>query len=395
MKTATFISEKLEQLDRDLTASLPGNARLSLLTGSSGLALFYYNMYQQFGDEKYSNRAAAILEEAMEEVNNGIRSYTYCDGLAGYAYLLNYLQQKAFIDNSITDFLIQCDEILYSVFGRMQLKSNTDLLHGSLGLAAYFLDRYQSGTIELNRIRQIGEAIRLSLDEIILAQQAPQQDVYVNCGMAHGIVSMILFLVKYHELADNKAMVSASVKAAVDCLLRFKSTDPRSISLYPSIVKLNAAGMDTTYDIPLGWCYGDIIVSIGLYHAAQLLKDDNLLHEAEGLALAAARRNTPRSALVHDACLCHGGAGLAHMYKKWYRFTGNEIFNASYHLWMDKTLELSNHPDGIGGFKKYNGGPFVQMPGILDGAAGMGLVLMDYLQGEQEDNDWDRVLFLA
>ncbi|SHL16976.1 Lanthionine synthetase C-like protein [Chitinophaga jiangningensis] len=395
MKTATFINNKLEQLDRDLTASANEQSRLALLTGNSGLALFYYHMYHHFGDEQYRNRAAAILEEAMEEINKGIRSYTYCDGLAGYAYLLNYLQQKDFIDNSITDFLIQCDEILYSVFGRMQLKSNTDLLHGSLGLAAYFLDRYQSGAVALSSIREIGEAIRLSLDKVVHDRQAPQEEVYVNCGMAHGIVSMILFLVKYHPLADNQDAVSASLKAGVDCLLQFKSTDPASISLYPSIVKVNAVGIDTTYNIPLGWCYGDIIVSIGLYRAGSLLQDNDLLREAECLALAAAKRNTPRTALVHDACLCHGGAGLAHMYKKWYRFTGNEIFNASYHLWMDKTLELSNHPDGIGGFKKYNGGPFVQMAGILDGAAGMGLVLMDYLQGDQEDNDWDRVLFLA
>jgi lantibiotic modifying enzyme len=399
MKTNTLIADKLDQLEKDLFDRYAQTPSMSLLTGNGGLALFYYNMHKTFKKEIYRERAEILLEHALEQINNGVRSFTYCDGLTGLAFLLNYLQEKEFLDDSITDFLKQCDDILFDVFGRMQQKGNTDLLHGSLGLAAYLLDRHKSGFISLEQITIVADAMRRNLDLVtgLVKYPAGEQpaEVYINCGMAHGTVSLIFFLSRYCELAENKAEITASIRAGVDNLLKFKSTNPASISVFPSIVKLNGETFETTYDIPLGWCYGDTIVSIGLYYAAKVLNDENLLQEAEQLALTATRRNTPRTALVHDACLCHGGAGLAHMYRKWYGFTGNEVFHENYQLWMDQTLALSQHEDGCGGFKKYEGGPFSAARGLLDGAAGMGLVLMDYLAEDNEYNDWDRVLMMS
>ena len=399
MKTKELIADKLDQLEKELFERYTETPSMSLLTGNGGLALFYFNMHRTFRKDIYRERAEILLEHAMEQLNNGVRSFTYCDGLTGLAFLLNYLHEKEFLDDSITDFLKQCDDILYNVFGRMQQKGNTDLLHGSLGLAAFLLDRYKSGHVSFDRIATVAAAMCRNLDLITGLEKHPgdqqPQEVYINCGMAHGTVSLIFFLSRYYELVEKKPEIAGSVRAGVDNLLQFKSTNPESISVFPSIVKLNGSSFETTYDIPLGWCYGDTIVSIGLYYAAKILNDADLLMEAEQLALTATKRNTPRKALVHDACLCHGGAGLAHMYRKWYGFTGNEVFNENYRHWMDHTLELSKHPDGCGGFKKYEGGPFSDTLGLLDGAAGMGLVLMDYLADDKENNDWDRVLMMS
>ncbi|MFB6454997.1 lanthionine synthetase C family protein [Chitinophaga sp. Hz27] len=399
MKTKALIADKLEQVEKELFQRYQEKPSMSLLTGNAGLALFYYNMHKNFQQDIYRERTEILLEHVMAQLNDGIRSFTYCDGLTGLAFLLNYLYEKEFLDDTIVDFLKQCDDILFDVFERMQQKRNTDLLHGSLGLAAYFLDRYHAGFLSMDRFTLAGEAMRHNLDLITGLATVPaseaSKDVFINCGMAHGTISLISFLSRYHELAANKQEIATSIKAGVDNLMQYKSTDPASVAVFPSIVKLSGGSIQSTYEVPLGWCYGDTIISIGLYHAAKALNDEVLMQEAEELALTATRRNTPKKAIIHDACLCHGGAGLAHMYRKWYGFTGNKIFEENYQLWMEQTLELCYHDGGYGGFKKYNGGPFIEVHGLLDGAAGMGLVLTDYLGENNDSSDWDRVLMMS
>jgi lantibiotic biosynthesis protein len=97
--------------------------------------------------------------------------------------------------------------------------------------------------------------------------------------------------------------------------------------------------------------------------------------------------------MVKDAGFCHGCAGIAHMYNKLWHSTHQPVFKAACDFWMQRTLDMATYPDGMAGHKKYTGteGVFESTPALLDGVAGIGLVLLSYLTG---DFSWDYCLML-
>jgi len=390
MNTTILAAEKLAHLEKDLFDNYLATGSASLMTGKGGLPLLYHNLYQATGNGEYQEKAGAVLEHLVDQVNEGLRSFSYCDGLAGFAYLLNYMREKDFVDDSIDDLLADCDGILYNSMHEMLETDNLDYLHGAQGIAVYCLDRYKAGYMDKGRIDAIATAVINWVNKNAEDKQVPR---YVNCGMAHGLLASIMLLSKYSSLTADAAPAKAAIRAGVELLLRFRSTDAAGLSVFPSIVKVDDSTFDTTYNIPLGWCYGDTTVSVALCHAAQVLNDPSLADNALQLALQTTARNTRKSALVSDACFCHGSAGISHIYRKWHHHTGLAAFENGYHQWIEQTLELGSFEDGIGGYKKFQGGDYSREFGLLDGACGIAMVLADFMYDGQ--GDWDRFFLLS
>jgi lantibiotic modifying enzyme len=385
MHTNAAVRQKIIQIEQQLFDSYLDNTSLSLLNGKSGLLLLYFRLYTVFGDESYSSKCQVITERLLDDINKGITSFTYCDGLTGAACLFNYLREKAFFDDSVDDLLKQCDEILYDALQVALDNANWDYLHGAIGMALYFMDRQRSDN-------GIGQRLETVMERIITMQPGMGEEQYCNCGMAHGLVSVLMLLSRYASIGARPAYIRSAIRAAADRLLSFRSMDPASLSVFPSIVKIDDPSA-WTYKVPLGWCYGDTAISVGLYQAGKTLQDTALMHEAAQLALHATKRNTRATARVFDACFCHGAAGVAHIFSKWYRLTKDPVFYESYHHWICQTLELCSFEDGIGGYKKFTGDTYTAQPGLLDGAAGVALVLADYISNAP--GDWDQFFLLS
>lgn len=401
--TAALAGKKIREIEQRVFADYTKRPSISLMNGNGGLLLLYYSLYSHFQDEEHRISAEMITDHLLDLTNEKITSSTYCDGLTGLAFLFNYLSEKGFFGHSITPFLAQCDEMLLSVFSKVLDKENIDYLHGALGMAVYFLDRYEGDGITGDRMKEIGQSMANRLEDSIhsgirnnqfMSGQNDDDGRYFNCGMAHGLVSAIMFLSKYYTRVDGSDRIKKTLQAATTRLLQFKSGDPHTLAFFPSIVKVSNGTIQSTYNIPLGWCYGDMTISIALYNAGMALEDLALLNEATTLALETTKRDTKQTSLVYDACFCHGSAGVAHIYKKWYRFTRHPDFKASYQFWIRKTLDLCSFEDGIGGYKKCTGDSWSNEYGILDGACGPALVLTDFLSN-RNDTDWDRFFLLS
>jgi hypothetical protein len=96
---------------------------------------------------------------------------------------------------------------------------------------------------------------------------------------------------------------------------------------------------------------------------------------------------------LKDSGICHGSAGIAHIYNKVWHDTQQPVFKDACDYWIQKTLDMAIYTDGIAGYKKY-GGPnaaYEKTPALIDGAAGIGLVLLSYLTG---DFCWDYCFML-
>ena len=68
-------------------------------------------------------------------------------------------------------------------------------------------------------------------------------------------------------------------------------------------------------------------------------------------------------------------------------------FKEAAEYWIAQTLEMDVHQDGIAGYKAFNPveRSWMNVPGLLEGTAGTGLVLLSYLTA---DCSWDYCLML-
>jgi len=143
----------------------------------------------------------------------------------------------------------------------------------------------------------------------------------------------------------------------------------------------------------LAWCYGDLGVGIILYQAGIIFQDKQTIDFSLKVLLNSTKRSTIEDAMIVDAGICHGTAGVAHIYNKMWHYTQDPIFKDACDHWIQKTIEFGIYADGIAGFKKYNGESkrYENDCGLLEGPAGIGLVLLSYLTG---DFSWDYCLML-
>lgn len=153
------------------------------------------------------------------------------------------------------------------------------------------------------------------------------------------------------------------------------------------------------------WCTGDPGVASALLLAAAAL-DDRALHD-RALAIArtaAARPIDDPTGRVEDAGLCHGAAGLAHMFNRLFQRTGDPALAEASWCWLIRVLEMRRETreagaSGVAGFRalvtpRWDAASELRdEPGFLSGAAGIGLALLAAISDIEPS--WDRLLLLS
>jgi hypothetical protein len=125
--------------------------------------------------------------------------------------------------------------------------------------------------------------------------------------------------------------------------------------------------------------------------------------ELETAALALVRKSAARpqrTCGVIDAGLCHGAAGLAHLFNRVHQASGDEALRSAARAWIGHTLDYRKPGQGSAGFLIY--GPRPESPrelgwiaddSFLAGTAGIGLALLAAITPVEPR--WDRVLGCA
>src|SRR5204863_4459293 len=117
-----------------------------------------------------------------------------------------------------------------------------------------------------------------------------------------------------------------------------------------------------------------------LLRAARCVGETRWEREAIAIAEGAALVRGDDAGVV-DVGLCHGSAGVAHIFHRMYRATGVELFRETALHWFEHTLELRHLDGSIAGYRAWraeaSGAPlrWEDCRGVLEGAAGVGLAL--------------------
>lgn len=402
------IYDKILLIDRDLTFRNKSINNVSLFSGLGGLPIFYFLMYRLTKKDEYINKIHETLEDIVEILNTSEYGLTYCNGLVGIGYMFNFLRSKEILtdefNNEIKDSLEFIDDSIVSFsLTNTETIDDTDFLHGSFGAAFYLNERLKDNSnVELKQsvILLFEKLANIVLNDIENAKKVRNVTDYddnthrTNCGLAHGHISHIIIFSKFLENFPNNKLIYQALTECISCLLDFENDNENNLSQFPSIAinKLTAK-----YDVPLGWCYGDQTISIGLYKASKILNDEILREKSLKLAYQNLKRNTIEKIyplLLYDAGFCHGLSSIAYLHKKWFVISEDKKFYDLYEKFILEIIDFGDTSVGIGGYQKYLGNDrHEDTIGLLDGAIGIGIVLIDYLL-EEEDCGWDGLFLL-
>lgn len=405
------IYSKIKQITIDVELLANSSSNISLFTGISGLPIYYFLDYELTGNKGNIGRIHSSLERIILLINtmDGLH-YTYCNGIAGIGKIFHFIKEKKILSKSlnkdIEEALNIIDESIVNISSSpIDDIEEIDFLHGAFGLAFYLNDRLPEITcnkmikdvkIFFEKIAQIVLSDIKEGKKLVHITEYNEEDHKTNCGLAHGYVSYILLFAKFLTHFKKNKLIKEALRKSTEWLLMFESNNSSSFSKYPSIaVNKNTANYNTS----LGWCYGDQTISLALYKASQVLNDESIKDRAFSLAYNNLKRDTiekmfPRP--FFDAGFCHGLSSIAYIHKKWHSISGDILFYRQYEKMIFDIIDFGKDDKGVAGYQKFisvDDGVRDEI-GFLDGAIGIGIVLMDYLLGEGNNTNWDNFFLL-
>lgn len=402
MLSKVSLNLKLKEIAAVLEVRGDESPDVGVLGGTSGVAMFFFYYAKYRNDSRYTEIGYQLLKKSVEILSNEYSLATYCSGIAGASWVFEHLSQEGLIEVDNDHLLPEIDAYLHQKMEYELQRGHYDFLHGAIGYGLYFLKRfgntkspslrkqYESYLKELLQgLKDIAEEDASGLkwpSQITINDES--QKAY-NLSLSHGISSVINFLTricKYKELTKEGLPL---LEGAVGYLL--SQEHPVGDCLFPSTVPAKA-GIKSE-ESRLAWCYGDLGLGMSLFNASKILGDSALAQNAIRILKYTERRKGAVACNVVDASPCHGAFGIAHIYSTIFKETQITSFKESADYWMREGLAMGVDKHGYAGYRQFRmDKPWTNEISVLEGIAGIGLVIISYLA--DFDANWGESLLI-
>lgn len=378
------------------------NGDASLASGMAGAALLYGYLGRAWPQTEWGKEASRLLDAAIEAVGQQTMLPWLYTGFTGVAWASEHL--VAAQADPADDPNAAVDEALASFLSHSPWQDEYDLIYGVVGLGAYALERLprESGlrclTLVVDRLHECAERRAPGLTWFTPPQRVPPHQRqfwpqgYYNLGVAHGVPGVIGLLAGACQarVADEKAR--SMLVGSVEWLLS-QELHENGRGGFRAFV-----GEGPRLDLARpAWCYGDLGIAVTLLRAGRAMNSGEWEQKAISLGLQSIERLQQTTA-VQDAGLCHGAVGVAHMLNRLFHATAEARFREAAQFWYGRALEMRKPGQGVAGFSRWIGPPFageswLPDPGVLTGAAGIGLGLLAATTCVEPA--WDRMLLAS
>lgn len=389
------------------SAEVVGPRSASLASGSAGLAVCHAVAAQAGHGERSGDLAAASLDSAIEVLASRPLSLSLYSGFPGIAWAADLIGRllpgpagdRDDGDRDDGDRNDDIDQALAAAVARYPASGPYDLIDGLTGVGSYALARWPRPAAAECLAAVVGQlASRARADAGGVCWPTPAAALpshlrqrypggAVDTGVAHGMAGVLPLLARACALGVGEDTARPLLEGAVRWLLGHLADSPGGATA-PALVAVGVAPTPARS----AWCYGDPGVALALLLAARDVGEPDWELAGTELALRAASRPSELTG-VTDAGLCHGAAGLAHLFARMHQLTARPELAAAAVSWTVCTLDMCGPvTEGGGGLvcgpsAAWNG------PGVLEGAAGIALALMAAcLPAEPE---WDQMLLVS
>jgi lantibiotic modifying enzyme len=375
----------------------------SLSGGRAGLAVLFAYLAQARSEPGDADIALGFLNDAVEAVASVPMSDALYSGFTGVAWAVAHLQERLSLPTE-EDPNEAIDEALLDSLNRSPWPGEYDLISGLVGLGVYALERLPRPTARaclervIARLAEMAERGEHGTTWFTPPERLPDWQRercprgYYNLGLAHGVPGVIALLGGACAAGVARAEAQPLLQGAVEWLLHQKLPEGAGSSFS------SWAGPGVEQDASrLAWCYGDVGASAALLCAARCVGEPIWEREAIEIVRGAAER-APEQAGIVDAGLCHGAAGLGHLFNRMYQATGEAALGEAAHFWLQRTLAMRQPGEGVGGYLAWEPREagevrWVADPGLLTGAAGVALALL--AAATAVEPAWDRMLLVS
>jgi len=400
------LEKKLQEISTVLIREYKQNTAIGVLSGTSGIALFFFYYSKYLDVDTYADVGIEILEDIINRINDGYQFPTYCTGIAGAGWVFEHLLEEGFLDTNNDELLSELDNYLVGIMSLEMQSGNYDFLHAGIGYGYYFLKRFQN-----TKNSNLKERYREYLTNMILllkktaekdAKETKWKSVLnketglkgYNLSLSHGMSSIVIFITKLHKIKAFKASVNPLLKGAINYIQNQEITDSNLCCSYPSWITTQNTDKNKSR---LAWCYGDLGIGLAFWHASKTLKDKTLKNKALEILLFASKRKSSEDTSVRDAGVCHGSFGNAQIFNYMYQETNDIVFKNAADYWINRGFKMAIHIDGHAGYKQSIGvgenEKWSPETSLLEGVAGIGLSIIDHLSDYK--NRWDECLMIS
>lgn len=403
MPTHAIASPEQEAQIRAIIKSLAQKVSLDLhdvknnglLSGLAGHLLFLFNAYRL--DEK--NVDEALFSDKLELLQEqlGQQSFELSNGLAGQAWVLEYLNQ-ADVEDYDPELLSEVDQLFYDALNHQPWPGEIESVLGLAGYAPYasrrskFTDQKALYGVIVDNFASVSNKV----DDQQISWSQPENSVYrfekedrkqpeYNLGLAHGVPGIIAALIPGLKIDAIKDTTAQLVTQSCDWLLTQQNPNKEEEHCYASC-------SGEHHKSRLGWCYGDLTIALTLARAGHALDRPSYVDEARRIALKTAKRDA-ESGFINDAGLCHGFVGLVSIYQILNQLMPHPELEQAAKYWLNYSLEQYKEK-GLEAFYAYNGETTEHYEnfGFLMGYAGVGVGFISVLNN---DLDWAECLLMA
>lgn len=395
------IIEKIQEIAQILKHYNTKN-NLSLMGGGIGVSMFLSYYAKLTENNAFADKSFDMISDIFDSISNGDNYPTFANGLAGLGWVLEHLSHNYFIKIDTTEVIGELDGFLYQYMIKEINTGNYDYLHNAGGIALYLLSRkscpqakkYLSEYVDILFQHSKKENNMLRWKSTIQGKENKRVEVY-NLSLSHGMSSIVGILSKIYKLGINKEKTAEILNGAINYILSKQFDITNSLSYFPHSITLDG---DKGTQSRLAWCYGDLGISVALWNASQALNDKKLENKSLEILLHSSKRRNLQENSVVDAGLCHGAAGIAHIFNRMFINTGTVDFKYASEYWFNVTLKMARFDDGLAGFKVWRTKDFDEWSwtndyGFLEGIAGIGLALFSAVSDIEPA--WDEALLLS
>ncbi|MEM7351265.1 MAG: lanthionine synthetase C family protein, partial [Acidobacteriota bacterium] len=331
------------------------------LGGRCGRAIFFAYLAAAKADEAAAEHADDEFDQAVDAMASQPMQPNLYTGFSGIGWTSEHLDGLLF--ESDEDEEVSSNDLDEAILKLLELPDRIrdyDLIKGLVGLGVYALEALpRPGArrcleLLLNHLERLAESIDPGLTWHTPPELLPphQREIYpegyYNLGVAHGVPAVAALLGEMLAAGVATDRVTPLLEGAMDWILGQElASDARA--RFPNCI---AAGSEPQAS-RLAWCYGDLGLAASLLLAARGAARSDWEEQAVRIASASAQR-PPDTAGVVDAGLCHGSAGLAHLFNRIYQATGNELFASRARYWLDAALTARRPGEGFGGFPSWS-----------------------------------------
>jgi lantibiotic modifying enzyme len=369
----------------------------SLLDGTFSEILFLSCYDYKYNKKKTSKSTSKLIHELFDYIQRTIQEDKYFQsfhtGISGAIWLLKYIE--------LTYEYIELDRDSNFIFRDYTFKKairdfkagHYDLFIGGIGNSMFLFENLETELIK-NPSFVLTLASTRNSDGKGLYWKSKLLDgsghIGEYLGLAHGSASVLVFYSKMAilniEPDENKEICSKIIHNILSHKRNYE------LAIFPSEVFENNLHQNTR----LAWCQGDLGIAAAIFNAGVTFNNKEWLDEAyDILHHIYTKRTDLEQNGIYDANICHGAAGVAHIFNKVYQYSKIPEFKKATDLWVEHTLYFAKYEDGVAGFKTMdNERGLINSTGLLTGISGIGLVLLSYLYPETV-NTWDRCLLLS